>query len=315
MENFLLAFNVVFPIFLIMMLGVILKRKNMVDEKSLNVMNSLVFRLFMPTLLFFNIYNMGDLSTLSFDNLKLLAYAFISILIVLLLAWLIYMPNVKDRKKLSVLIQGVYRGNFVLFGLAIADSLYGKESLGTVSLLTAIVIPTFNVIAVILLEYYSGNEVNKIKLIKQVFKNPLIIATLTAIVFLVLKINIPKPVYKAIGDISKIATPLAFLVLGAGLKFGNILKNLKYLISVNILRLIGNPLITVGLGKLLGFQGIELVALLSMSACPTVVVSYTMAKEMNADGDLAGEIVATTSMLSIFTIFCWVLVLKNLSWI
>ncbi|ASG26643.1 malonate transporter [Fusobacterium nucleatum subsp. nucleatum] len=315
MENFLLAFNVVFPIFLIMMLGVILKRKNMLDEKSLNVMNSLIFRLFMPTLLFFNIYNMGDLSTLSFDNLKLLVYAFISILIVLFLAWLIYMPNVKDRKKLSVLIQGVYRGNFVLFGLAIADSLYGKESLGTVSLLTAIVIPTFNVIAVILLEYYSGNEVNKIKLIKQVFKNPLIIATLTAIVFLVLKINIPKPVYKAIGDISKIATPLAFLVLGAGLKFGNILKNLKYLISVNILRLIGNPLITVGLGKLLGFQGIELVALLSMSACPTAVVSYTMAKEMNADGDLAGEIVATTSMLSIFTIFCWVLMLKNLEWI
>ena len=315
MENFLLAFNVVFPIFLIMMLGVILKRKNMVDEKSLNVMNSLIFRLFMPTLLFFNIYNMGDLSTLSFDNLKLLAYAFISILIVLFLAWLIYMPNVKDRKKLSVLIQGVYRGNFVLFGLAIADSLYGKESLGTVSLLTAIVIPTFNVIAVILLEYYSGNEVNKIKLIKQVFKNPLIIATLTAIVFLVLKINIPKPVYKAIGDISKIATPLAFLVLGAGLKFGNILKNFKYLISVNILRLIGNPLITVGLGKLLGFQGIELVALLSMSACPTAVASYTMAKEMNADGDLAGEIVATTSMLSIFTIFCWVFMLKNLGWI
>lgn len=162
MENFLLAFNVVFPIFLIMMLGVILKRKNMVDEKSLNVMNSLIFRLFMPTLLFFNIYNMGDLSTLSFDNLKLLAYAFISILIVLFLAWLIYMPNVKDRKKLSVLIQGVYRGNFVLFGLAIADSLYGKESLGTVSLLTAIVIPTFNVIAVILLEYYSGNEVSEL---------------------------------------------------------------------------------------------------------------------------------------------------------
>ena len=315
MENFLLAFNVVFPIFLIMMLGVILKRKNMVDDKSLNVMNSLIFRLFMPTLLFFNIYNTGDLSTLSFDNLKLLAYAFISILIVLFLAWLIYMPNVKDKKKLSVLIQGVYRGNFVLFGLAIADSLYGKESLGTVSLLTAIVIPTFNVIAVILLEYYSGNEVNKIKLIKQVFKNPLIIATLTAIVFLVLKINIPKPVYKAIGDISKIATPLAFLVLGAGLKFGNILKNLKYLISVNILRLIGNPLITVGLGKLLGFQGIELVALLSMSACPTAVASYTMAKEMNADGDLAGEIVATTSILSIFTIFCWVFMLKNLGWI
>ena len=315
MENFLLALNVVLPIFFIMTLGFLLKKIKMVDEHSLSIMNKLVFRVFMSTLLFLNVYNIGDLSALSMDNLKLLGYAFIIILVVLFIAWLIYMPKVKDKRKLSVLIQGVYRGNFVLFGLAIVDSIYGKESLGTVSLLTAIVIPTFNVIAVILLEYYSGNEVNKIKLIKQVFKNPLIIATLTAIVFLVLKISIPKPVYKAIGDISKIATPLAFLVLGAGLKFGNILKNLKYLISVNILRLIGNPLITVGLGKLLGFQGIELVALLSMSACPTAVVSYTMAKEMNADGDLAGEIVATTSMLSIFTIFCWVLVLKNLGWI
>ena len=315
MENFLLAFNVVFPIFLIMMLGVILKRKSIVDEKSLNVMNSLIFRLFMPTLLFFNIYNMGDLSTLSFDNLKLLAYAFISILIVLFLAWLIYMPKVKDKRKLSVLIQGVYRGNFVLFGLAIVDSIYGKEGLATVSLLTIVVIPTFNVLAVIILEYYSGREISKLKLLKQVFKNPLIIATLLGISFIVLKVNIPKPVYKTLSDISKIATPLAFIVLGAELQFGNMLKNIKYLISANILRLIGNPLITVGVGKLIGFQGIELVALLSMSACPTAVASYTMAKEMNADGDLAGEIVATTSILSIFTIFCWVLILKNLAWI
>ncbi|WP_336003881.1 AEC family transporter [Fusobacterium polymorphum] len=315
MENFLLALNVVLPIFFIMTLGFLLKKIKIVDEHSLNIMNKLVFRVFMSTLLFLNVYSIGDFSKLSIDNLKLLAYAFIIIFIIVFLAWLIYMPKVKEKKKLSVLIQGVYRGNFVLFGLAIVDSIYGKEGLATVSLLTIVVIPTFNVLAVIILEYYSGREISKLKLLKQVFKNPLIIATLTAIVFLVLKINIPKPVYKAIGDISKIATPLAFLVLGAGLKFGNILKNLKYLVSVNILRLIVNPLITIGVGKLIGFQGIELVALLSMSACPTAVASYTMAKEMNADGDLAGEIVATTSMLSIFTIFCWVLILKNLAWI
>ena len=146
-------------------------------------------------------------------------------------------------------------------------------------------------------------------------KNPLIIATLSGLIFIAFKINLPKPVYKTLLDISKIATPLAFIILGAELQFGNILKNLKYLISVNILRLIGNPLITIGLAKILGFEGIELVALLSMSACPTAVSSYTMAKEMDADGDLAGEIVATTSLLSIFTIFCWVLLLKNLGWI
>ena len=315
MENFLLALNVVLPIFFIMTLGFLLKKVKMVDEHSLNIMNKLVFRVFMSTLLFLNVYNIGDLSVLSMDNLKLLGYAFIIILVVLFIAWLIYMPKVKDKRKLSVLIQGVYRGNFVLFGLAIVDSIYGKEGLATVSLLTIVVIPAFNVLAVIILEYYSGREISKLKLLKQVIKNPLIIATLLGIIFIILKINISKPIYKTLSDISKIATPLAFIVLGAELEFGNMLKNIKYLISANILRLIGNPLITVGVGKLVGFQGIELVALLSMSACPTAVASYTMAKEMNADGDLAGEIVATTSMLSIFTIFCWVLILKNLEWI
>jgi len=298
-----------------MTLGFLLKKIKMVDEHSLSIMNKLVFRVFMSTLLFLNVYNIGDLSALSMDNLKLLGYAFIIILVVLFIAWLIYMPKVKDKRKLSVLIQGVYRGNFVLFGLAIVDSIYGKEGLATVSLLTIVVIPTFNILAVIILEYYSGREISKLKLLKQVFKNPLIIATLLGISFIVLKVNIPKPVYKTLSDISKIVTPLAFIVLGAELQFGNMLKNIKYLISVNILRLVGNPLITIGVGKLIGFQGIELVALLSMSACPTAVASYTMAKEMNADGDLAGEIVATTSILSIFTIFCWVLTLKNLGWI
>ena len=315
MENFLLALNVVLPIFFIMTLGFFLKKIQMVDENSLNIMNRLVFRVFMSTLLFLNVYNIGDFSKLSIDNLKLLVYAFIIIFIIVFLAWLIYMPKVKEKKKLSVLIQGVYRGNFVLFGLAIVDSIYGKEGLATVSLLTIVVIPTFNVLAVIILEYYSGREISKLKLLKQVFKNPLIIATLLGISFIILKINIPKPAYKTLSDISKIATPLAFIVLEAELQIGNMLKNIKYLISVNILRLVGNPLITIGVGKLIGFQGIELVALLSMSACPTAVASYTMAKEMNADGDLAGEIVATTSILSIFTIFCWVLILKNLAWI
>ena len=178
MENFLLALNVVLPIFFIMTLGFLLKKVKMVDEHSLNIMNKLVFRVFMSTLLFLNVYNIGDLSALSMDNLKLLGYAFIIIFVVLFIAWLIYMPKVKDKRKLSVLIQGVYRGNFVLFGLAIVDSIYGKEGLATVSLLTIVVIPTFNVLAVIILEYYSGREISKLKLLKQVIKNPLIIATL-----------------------------------------------------------------------------------------------------------------------------------------
>ncbi|WP_314347302.1 AEC family transporter [Fusobacterium massiliense] len=315
MENFLLALNVVFPMFFLMMLGVILKRIKMVDERSLTVMNSLIFRVFMSTLLFLSVYNIGDLSAFSAKNLKLMLYAFVSILLVLVLAWLIFVRLIADKKRLAVMIQGVYRGNFILFGLAIAGSLYGDAGLGIVSILTVVTIPTFNILAVIILEYYSGKEISRKKLIKQVSKNPLVIATLIGILFLASGIKLPKPIYKSLNDISKIATPLAFIVLGAELKFGNMLKNMKYLIFVDFLKLVINPLISISIGKMLGFQGAEIVALLAMTACPTAVSSFTMAKEMNVDGDLAGEIVATTSLVSIATIFCWILILKSLVWI
>ncbi len=315
MENFLLALNVVFPMFFLMMLGVILKRIKMVDERSLTVMNSLIFRVFMSTLLFLSVYNIGDLSAFSAKNLKLMLYAFVSILVVLVLAWLIFVRLIADKKRLAVVIQGVYRGNFILFGLAIAGSLYGDVGLGIVSILTVVTIPTFNILAVIILEYYSGKEISRKKLIKQVSKNPLVIATVIGILFLASGIKLPKPIYKSLNDISKIATPLAFIVLGAELKFGNMLKNMKYLIFVDFLKLVVNPLISISIGKILGFQGAEIVALLAMTACPTAVSSFTMAKEMNVDGDLAGEIVATTSLVSIATIFCWILILKSLVWI
>ena len=315
MENFLLALNVVFPMFFLMMLGVILKRIKMVDERSLTVMNSLIFRVFMSTLLFLSVYNIADLSAFSAKNLKLMLYTFVSILVVLVLAWLIFVRLIADKKRLAVMIQGVYRGNFILFGLAIAGSLYGDAGLGIVSILTVVTIPTFNILAVIILEYYSGKEISRKKLIKQVSKNPLVIATVIGILFLASGIKLPKPIYKSLNDISKIATPLAFIVLGAELKFGNMLKNMKYLIFVDFLKLVVNPLISISIGKMLGFQGAEIVALLAMTACPTAVSSFTMAKEMNVDGDLAGEIVATTSLVSIATIFCWILILKSLVWI
>ena len=315
MENFLLALNVVFPMFFLMMLGVILKRIKMVDERSLTVMNSLIFRVFMSTLLFLSVYNIGDLSAFSAKNLKLMLYAFVSVLVVLVLAWLIFVRLIADKKRLAVMIQGVYRGNFILFGLAIAGSLYGDAGLGIVSILTVVTIPTFNILAVIILEYYSGKEISRKKLIKQVSRNPLVIATVIGILFLASGIKLPKPIYKSLNDISKIATPLAFIVLGAELKFGNMLKNMKYLIFVDFLKLVVNPLISISIGKVLGFQGAEIVALLAMTACPTAVSSFTMAKEMNVDGNLAGEIVATTSLVSIATIFCWILILKSLAWI
>lgn len=315
MQNLILAINVVLPIALIMLLGAYLKKIEMLNTNSINVMNKLVFRVFMGTLMFVNVYNVRKMDIDISKNLGYFGYPMLFVLLVFGIAWLLFHKFVKDRQEFAVMVQGVYRGNFALFGLPIAESIYGQEGMSRVAMLLAVVIPIYNIIAVITLEYYSGKEINWKKMLKATATNPLITGCILAVLCIKLGIELPKPIYKTLFDLSKIATPLSFIILGASLEFGNMRKNLKALFSVNFMKLIINPIITLGLGYYLGFVGVEMVALLAMSACPTAVSSFTMAKDMNVAGDLAGEIVASTTIISIFTIFVWVILLKTIAWI
>lgn len=315
MQNLILAMNVVFPILIMMTIGYLLKCFNMVDQASLNKMNSLVFRVFMSSLLFMNIYTLKGEEVFQWGNLKLISFSVICTLIMLFFAYFLYSKRILDRKQCSVMIQGAYRGNFVLFGIPIAGTLYGQEALGITSLLLATVIPTFNITAIILLESFRGGSITVGKLVKSAFKNPLMIASLLAMSFVAFGIRLPSILEQTVSSLSKVATPLAFIVLGGSLELNSVKKHFREICSVNLMKLVIFPLFAVSLGHYLGFGKMEVVAFLGATACPTAVASFSMAKEMEADGDLAGEIVVSTSIVSIVTIFLWVLILKTVAWI
>lgn len=315
MENFILAVNVVLPIALIMLLGAYLKKIGMLDDMSVNKMNRLAFRVFMGMLIFINVYNIRNMNLDIKENIKFLLYPIIVIIFLYIFTYLCYYKKISDRKEFAVIIQGIYRGNFVLFGLPVAESIYGEAGISKVSMLVSLIVPIYNVIAVLTLEYYSGKNISWKKILKSTATNPLIVGSLSAIFCIKFGIELPRPIYKTLFDLAKIATPLSFVILGASLKIGNIMKNFTKLISINFMKLVVNPFLTIVCGHYIGFSGPELVALLAMSACPTAVSSFTMAKEMDVAGDLAGEIVASTTIFSIFTIFAWVIILKNLAWI
>lgn len=315
MENFVLAINVVLPIALIMLLGAYLKKLSMLDDITVSKMNRLAFRVFMGMLIFINVYNIRNMSLDFKENIKFLLYPIIVIVFLYILTYLCYYKIISDRKELAVIIQGIYRGNFVLFGLPVAESIYGEAGISKVSMLISLIVPIYNVIAVLTLEYYSGKNISWKKILKSTITNPLIVGSLSAIFCIKYRIELPKAIYKTLFDLAKIATPLSFVILGASLKINNIIRNFKKLLSINFLKLVINPFLTIVFGHYIGFTGPELVAFLAMSACPTAVSSFTMAKEMDVAGDLAGEIVASTTILSIFTIFAWVIVLKTLGWV
>jgi predicted permease len=298
-----------------MTIGYILMRRRIVDTNSLNVMNKLVFRVFLPLLLFLNIYSLEPEEALNKENGFLLLLAVLGIILLAAMMHFLFPLFIKDKKKCSVMIQGVFRSNLVLFGIPIAASVYGEDRIGIVSLLAAFIVPLYNILAVIVLEYYRGGNVNYRKVILNIIKNPLIIASAIAFILLMLRIQIPEILLSPLSSLSKIATPLAFIVLGGTFQFKRISANLKYLSVVVLGKLLLFPLAVFTAAIALGFRGEALVALIGVTASPTAVSSFTMAVEMDADGELAGQIVIFTSIISIITIFLFVFLLKILQFI
>ena len=312
MENLVISLNVVLPLFLLIALGYALKRLRMYDEVTLKNINKLVFKVFLPVYLFHSIYS-TDLSAV-FD-IKVILFAIAGLLIWFLILMFLIPRMEKDNAKRGVMIQGMFRSNFVLFGLPVAISLCGEENIGITSLLLGIVVPIYNVLAVITLETFRGTKPSVKKIVIGIMKNPLIIASVLGVGMYLLKIELPYTIEKTVVDIGKVATPLALIALGGGFAFHKVKGDIKQLMVSVVGKLVISPLFMVTAAVLLGFRNEVLVPILLMSGAPTAVSSYTMAEQMGGDGELAGEIVVFTTGISIATIFVWVFVLKQLMFI
>ena len=306
MDSFLLSFNLVFPMFLLLATGKLSRKTNLLTSESTDRLNALVFKIFLPVSIFKNVYN-SSVSDV-FDK-KLIAFGIISVTLCFLLLILLT-SGCKNRKSRGVLIQGIYRSNFLIFGLPVAESFYPDGSLsGKASVLIAIIVPLFNGLAVIALEMFKENKQSGMKTFLNILKNPLIIGSALGFVALFLKeagFLLPDAVYKTVSDLSAAATPLALIALGASLDFSKIKGESKYLIWGLLGKLVLSPAVFIGAAVLLGFRDRELAIILSMFASPASVSSYTMAQQMGADDDLAAELVVIGTAVSLITVFLWV---------
>lgn len=312
MENFVLSFTIVFPIFLMMLLGYFLKRVKIFDGITLKRLNSAIFKVFLPVLIFYNVYT-SEIDEVF--NLKLVVFSVCAVFVVFFLAMLVVPVMEKDNRKRGVLVQGIYRSNFVIMGIPLSVSLYGEEVTGTVAFLIAVIIPIFNFLAVFVLEFFKGNKPDLKKIIKGIVTNPLIIASLVGLAVLFAKISFPHVIEKTISDISKITTPLALIVLGGSIDFSKIKGNIRPLIIGVSGKLIFTPLLILAAAVICGFRNGELAVLLAMSASPAAVSSYTMAQQMDCDGDFAAQILMFGTVVCIFTVFLWIFILKQLSFL
>ena len=305
----MISANAVLPMCLIMALGYGTRRLGWIRREEISAINKIAFRIFLPCLLYYNVY-CSDLSG-SFDPL-LMAYAVGGVLLTfgLSLGYTLLTEKLPERR--SVMIQGMFRSNYVIMGIPVATALLGAGELGTVSILIAVVVPLFNMLAVVVLEVFRGQRPKPLHVLGQIVKNPLVIASALGILTLAAGIRLPHILEQTIQNVSAIASPLQLFLLGAFFQFSGLKTYRRELVTVSAAKLIVSPGLFLGLGALLGFRDAAFVSLLGVFASPTAVNSFTMAQQMGGDAELAGDIVVVTSAVSMLTMFLWVFLFKSL---
>ncbi len=324
MKSFIFAFNSVSPIIFTVAIGYLLKRLGLMNGDFSKQANKLVFRVFLPVMLFRNVYGIENIRTVDFGYLL---YSLIALLIIFAIA----VPSVtvltdKNRCR-GALLQGVFRSNYALIGIPLASSLFPGEGAAVATLLSAFMVPAFNILAVIGLSIFNndGEKPDFKKVLTGILKNPLILGIVSGLVALGIRsifVNygisfrlseIPA-VWNTLEYLSRIATPLALLVLGAQFEFSAIPHLKREIITGTIIRSIIVPLLGIGIAYFAfrdSFGGAQFAALVAVFCTPVAVSSVPMAQEMGADAELAGQLVVFTTLSSAFTVFLASFILKS----
>ncbi|WP_295766438.1 AEC family transporter [uncultured Oscillibacter sp.] len=309
LESFLAALRVVVPMALLMLVGAGARRMGVVDRPAMRSVDKLAFRIFMPVLLFKNIYE-TDLSR-SF-GLEEALFAAAAVTAIFPLALLLPRRLVEDRPKAAAIGQAMMRANYILFGIAVAESIYGEGNVGPVALLGAVAVPLTNAYSVVILEVGRSGRAEPGELLWSILKNPMVLATLAALGMMALPLRIPELLWGVIEDIAGVTTTISFLSLGVSLDLGEARADRRPLAVGVSLRMVLIPLVFLPLSVALGFRGQGLCGLMVLFAAPSAVASYPMAVAMGADGPLAGQLVCANTVLSVFTMFCWTFLFKSL---
>lgn len=331
MDALLFALNAILPILLLVVLGYFLKHIKFFDQSFVNQLNKYVFRIGIPALLFYKIYNIESLSDI---NWQLIAFSLIAILVVFLLALISVSIFVKDDRKKGVILQAAFRSNFALIGLPLAEAIGGAETARFIAVLFAFAIPLTNILGVISLTMFQKDELGKVSIpfmLKNIITNPLIISVVLGLLTLAIRSVLPVSngeivfllerdlpiIFKPLSWLANTATPLALIALGGQFEISVVKSLMKDIIHGTLWRIVIVPGLVLAIAyilrfKMVGLSGEAFPALIALFSAPVAVSSVIMAHEMKGDDQLAGQLVVWTSIGSVITIFMTIAVFRGL---
>lgn len=309
MSNLIYSINATLPIFLLIILGKVLKTTKIINDEFTKTADRYVFRIALPALLFSDLTenNVGS----AFDG-KYVLFCFSVTIFSIAVLWGLTEKFMKNEEQKGAFIQGSYRSSAAILGLAFINNMY--DSVGMAPLMIIGCVPLYNIFAVIILTLKGdngGKKPNMKETFINVMKNPILLSILIALPFALLNLHFPSFVNKAIGSVANTATPLALISIGSSFEGKKALKKMKPTLLASFIKLILLAGLFLPLAVFFGYRNQELMALLVMLGSPTTVSSYIMAKNTGNDGILTSSIIVLTTLLSSLTLTLWIFVLKS----
>ncbi len=310
--NLIFSLNATMPLFIMMMVGFFLKKIHFLDEHSTKVINQLVFKVFLPALLF---VDLAGKDFVSIWDTKMVIFCFVVTVISIALAAVLSLFS-KNKAERGEIIQAAYRSGAATLGIAFMTNIYDDASM--VALMIIGSVPLYNVAAVVILdltspqnEQHCGKEL-WIKTAKNAATNPIILGILIGMIWSICRIPQPVIFAKSMTYLGNLASPLALIGLGASFEFCDVKEKWKETIGVITIKLLLWCMIFLPIAVSMGFRNEKLVAILVMLGSATTSSCFIMAKNMGHEGKISSCSVMATTLLSSFTLTMWLFILKSM---
>jgi hypothetical protein len=313
MALLLSTFNMVVPLFVVVLVGYLLRLYHVVPEDLAAPLNNLCFKILIPCLCVKSMQSV----TLDISYLWMAVYMAATFLISIPILCRIVPKWIPVSGQAGSVVQGAFRSNSVLFAMPLMISICGEEHVGPMIVNVALAAVLFNATAVVVLAHFSetgaGRNLRLSAMLRQIVTNPIILGTAVGLIVRFLPFSLPQVILTPVFDLGSCATPMAMLAIGLRFSFKSVSSNRKAIAISTLVKLIVMPLVWTTVGYLLGFRSYVLCAIFLEHACASATGSVPMADAMGCDGALAGEIILIQTALSCITIFCGVYLLRLLA--
>jgi malonate transporter len=303
------SFSITGPIFVVLALGIYLNRAQIINDNFIEIGSKLVFNITLPALLFISI---SQTSIAESANLKLVLFGLVATFTVYLMLELVAQWLIPRREDRGVVVQGGFRSNMGIIGLAYCVNAYGGPGLVAASLYLALVTILYNILAVITLNRSLNRAGGVAKTLKDIARNPIILSIVAALPFATMAWPLPSLLLRSGEYFAQMTLPLALLCTGASLNFKALRADLNSAVVSTICKLMVVPMLLISGGIALGFRGMDLGVLALMSSAPTAAASYIMVRTMAGNAALAANIIVMTTLGSLFSTSSIMFVLHGL---